>query len=462
MRGLGLSGRLFVTITILSTVLVAAVTAATGFFVYFQTETQMKSQLTGAARTIIADYLMAENGAITLRKRDDGQSLATYLRMMDLNLAIVDASGSSVARYGLYRSIDDRTFPSVFGPQDFRRVAGTPSGWYGDKYVADIGTLDTFTAPLSSGGNALGYIQVMRLNYLWPIIVRSLVWALVMQIPLTWVSAMIVIHWGTRHTLRPLNELAVRVGALDLDSLPSSLELTNPMDGDVKAVLDTLNALIRRVRTTLQRERELAQNLSHEFKAPFARIGARLLKLRDLDDPHRRVVESIQRDIVAMGQQVDSLLDVALHETTAANGDRPWHVKPFMEELTASLPEGGRYSIDIPDTLLLSMPIGHARTLWRNILDNAMKYGVAGGEIRISGSSEAGRWKICVTNAFSDVPAPSASVFLRRYRGLVTHSVQGYGLGMAIVRDIARQLGLDVSFVTDDKDRVAVEVSGKV
>ncbi|MBP9813991.1 HAMP domain-containing histidine kinase [Candidatus Woesebacteria bacterium] len=461
MHNIGLSTKLIFTVGILASVIVTIATLVIGILVYVQTEQQIQQQLAQASQQIISEHLMGVNGNVVLQKKDEGASLVVLLRNMDMSLYIASASGASLAKYGIYRNINTGELASLFSEKDMHQEKDET---YKDVEVAKIGRLDVFTAPLRSGSTVVGYIQLTRVNYIWPVLVNSLFWALMIQLPITWIVSAIVIRWGTQTTLAPLRELVKKVEAMKVDELPETFSLSSRMDHDVRVLTETLQALISRVRSSLTRQREMAQNLSHEFKTPLARVNARLSLMRPhVKKVHQKTLDEVIHEMVGLGEQVDGLLDVAIHEiSTLQSKNNHWKLQSLCRELIQSLPNPSRVMMEIPSQCVLPIPIGLARTLLRNILENAAKYGPAHGRIVIKVTQTKAQWRLIVINASRAGIESSANIFVRHYRGLVTSSIQGHGLGMAIVRDICKQLGIEVRFIATDPDNIRVELSGNL
>lgn len=459
MQRLGLSQKLMLTVGMLATVIVMIATFIIGILIYVQTEQQIKKQLTQTSQRIINDHLMGVDGSVVLQKKDEGQALVVLLRNMDMSMYMTDASGSALATYGIYRNIKNANLAMLFSKADIPTIG--QFGTYVDKQIIQIGRVDTYTVPLRSGPIIVGYMQLARINYIWPVLITSFFWALLIQLPITWFVSVFVIRWGTQSTLSPLRELVKKVEELNIDELPETFSITSQMDHDVRILTETLKALIIRISSSLTRQREMAQNLSHEFKTPLARVNARLTVLRpQVSEPYKKNIDAIMQEIVSLGQQVDGLLDLATHESSHIPSHQPWRFLTLLSELTSQLSNPERVVLDVPKTFSIPIPIGHARMIWRNILENAAKYGAAGGIIHVQVRDVGKRWNVSVLNATPSL-ATKENVFVRQYRGIMSKSIQGHGLGMAIVRDLCKQLGLEVSYNADNPMRVCVEVNGK-
>jgi signal transduction histidine kinase len=90
------------------------------------------------------------------------------------------------------------------------------------------------------------------------------------------------------------------------------------------------------------------------------------------------------------------------------------------------------------------------RQLAANLIDNALRHNLPGGDLSIDVTSDCGRSTFTITNTGPVVPAAQVGRLLQPFQRLSAQRAagdQGLGLGLAIVAAIARahQATLDVS-----------------
>jgi|GEM_PF-2144781 len=449
--------RLTVMVGLMTSVIVLLVALSIAALVYFQTELNIRRELARAAVMIVRDELMGESGKIRLQKEDGGQSLTVLLRNLDLSLIIRDATGTAIASYGIYRTIPSLDSDKLAGALTEATKLGRAV--YVDKEMTGIGRVDTYSLPLLEGSHTVGSMQLTRINNIWSIIGKSLGFALLVMLPIIWVISAIGIRWGTKRTLAPLSELVSAVEALDVDELPETLGKPHAMDEDVGVLYSTLSILIARIRATIKRQREISENLSHEFKTPLTRIATRLgLLSGKIKADDRRIVDVATAELVDLGEQVDGLLDVAIYGSIADRGTS-LRLKFFVENMVATIAHKGHtVVVDIPPDFHIRIPQGHARIIIRNLLDNAIKYGSPGTDIHISTVRDGKGWSLVVANAVDTNHIPTGNIFRRRFRGVGSRT-HGYGLGLAIVKDVTKQLGFGLTYRVSN-NTVTITVSG--
>jgi signal transduction histidine kinase len=122
-----------------------------------------------------------------------------------------------------------------------------------------------------------------------------------------------------------------------------------------------------------------------------------------------------------------------------------------IAELTARLDGRTFVNAATPD-LVVEIDSSLMRVALRHLADNAIKYSRAGSTITIGASPgpTGGTVDLIVHNTGSQVAADDAArLFDRFYRGGQSRSIAGSGMGLAIVRQIARAHGGDVALEAD-------------
>jgi len=208
----------------------------------------------------------------------------------------------------------------------------------------------------------------------------------------------------------------------------------------------------------LRREQELARmrsdfvsNVSHELRTPLAQIRlysetlrfgrARTAEERDWSLRH------IERETGRLNQLVDNILRFS--RVGSADPAHPVAVDVAAEiesvvEEFQPLAASRRARIE---TRLEARPFAHLRedALRRalfNLLDNAVKYGPEGQTVVVWLSDVGGEVRVTVSDEGPGVAASEReSVWLPFQRGKAAANAAGSGIGLSVVRDIARQHG---------------------
>jgi two-component system phosphate regulon sensor histidine kinase PhoR len=206
----------------------------------------------------------------------------------------------------------------------------------------------------------------------------------------------------------------------------------------------------------LERVRQdFVANVSHEFKTPLTAIQgfAETLIGGALEDPknNRRFLEIIRDHAARLAQLTDDLLKLARIE--AGKLEVEFSSVSLMELIErcaeTSLLKATRKQIAIEVNVPPGLPsvLGDAsllRQVLQNLIDNAIQYTPAGGQIRVSASAGARQAVVTVSDTGIGIPlADQERIFERFYRVDAARSREagGTGLGLSIARHIVESHG---------------------
>jgi two-component system, OmpR family, sensor histidine kinase KdpD len=202
----------------------------------------------------------------------------------------------------------------------------------------------------------------------------------------------------------------------------------------------------------------LLDAVAHEFKTPLTSVKVAATALAEklpAGAPENELAVIIGEE----SDRLEGLVDDATQVLRLESGDFQLHKMPMrardllaqtIAELTARL-DGRTFINAAPPDVRIDVDSSLARVALRHLTDNAIKYSPPGSTITLG--AEPGRAPdtidLTVHNTGSEVAATDASrVFDRFYRGAQSKSIAGSGMGLAIVRQIARAHGGDVSLET--------------
>ena len=249
--------------------------------------------------------------------------------------------------------------------------------------------------------------------------------------------------------LRPLREMvgvAHRLGSGDLDT---------PVAVSRKDEFGELERAFEHMRTELklaveQRER-LLTDVSHEIRAPLARMMIALPLLRKEGAPGP-VTEIFEAEL----RHVDDLLGEVL--ALARAGYQPMFAPERLDlaEIARGLAaDWAHFAEQGQRTVTLALApvavMGDRRLLTRavsNLLDNALKYTSPGGQVRLVTRLEGGQAVLVVEDDGPGIaPSDMAMIFEPFYRPDTSRSREtgGAGLGLSIVKRIAEAHGGEVA-----------------
>jgi two-component system OmpR family sensor kinase len=276
---------------------------------------------------------------------------------------------------------------------------------------------------------------------------------------------MLIVWWVVGRALAPVERVRRQVAARRADDL-SPL----PIDGlpaELRPLVDEMNGLLTRLAAAWDAMNHFTADAAHELRSPLTalRLQVQSLQRAPDDDARRLAAERLLGGIDRATRLVEQLLALARQEG-AHRDARPTAVD--LAALARSAIVDAAHQAQLQDIALTLDAPEHAATqghpdalavLLRNLIDNALRYTPAGGQVRVSvrtangGSgqdahaesdqrsvpSEQASTELLVEDSGPGIaPTDRQRVLDRFYRapGAPGH---GSGLGLAIVRTIAEQ-----------------------
>jgi len=204
---------------------------------------------------------------------------------------------------------------------------------------------------------------------------------------------------------------------------------------EVARLAESFNRAAGRIEELVGAHKSLLANASHELRTPLARIRMAVELMRERADPKRK--RDLEQDITELDALIDEILLASRLETV--NGIE---ADEEVDLLALATEECARYE----EARLDGQPVtvrGDPRLLRRmirNLLDNAKRHGSPPIDVRVSRA--AGAVELRVSDHGPGIPEAERELVFRpfhRFAGAADSG--GAGLGLALVRQIARRYG---------------------
>lgn len=218
------------------------------------------------------------------------------------------------------------------------------------------------------------------------------------------------------------------------------------LGASLNEMLDDLESSLGELERRLASQQQFVADASHELRTPLTTIRGNLGLLRRSGTLSLAEQEAILRDAIEETERMTHLLDELLMVSSVGAGRalrrEPVNVKSVVEDLSRKvrvLAPDRVVAVYAPDT----MAMGDAEALRQALLvllDNAVKYTLAGGRISLSVASDDARVHICVQDDGVGIDeAHLPRIFDRFYRA--DPSRPGAGLGLSIARELIERQG---------------------
>jgi signal transduction histidine kinase len=280
---------------------------------------------------------------------------------------------------------------------------------------------------------------------------RRLTWLLWIGTPL--VSALLggAIWAILGRALRPLERVSEELGEIGARTLASRLTDESTPD-EVGRIVRAANDMLARLERAVVRLQRFTAEAAHELRTPLTvlRTGldVALSKDRPVDET-RDALREASRQTERLCRLSEDLLTLARLDADAGQHGRSVIdlaelVRELAEAWADDVDSGQmRLSIEIEPRLLVDGVAGELYRMLANLIENAIRYGETGGEIRVRARKTDERVELEVIDDGPGIRTEDFErVFEPFYRGQSAASrAIGSGLGLAIAREIVRSHG---------------------
>jgi signal transduction histidine kinase len=238
-----------------------------------------------------------------------------------------------------------------------------------------------------------------------------------------------------RQLTRRLERLQRGVESLGAGDLAARVAVEG--NDEVARLAGSFNRAASQIEQLIRAHQSLLANASHELRTPLTRIRLAVEMLKSVADPKSKA--GLEKDIA----ELDGLVDEILLASRLNATEQP-QISEEVDLLALAAEECSRYD----DVDLEGAPIGlHGdarllRRLLRNLLENAKRHGAPPTHIRLEREGATVVLKVWDSGP-GPAPAEFEQVFTPFYRRRDSSNSTGNGLGLSLVRQIARRHGGD-------------------
>lgn len=333
--------------------------------------------------------------------------------------------------------------PSFFGVRPVRDTDG-------QNFVHDIPRSDTAaTAPLRVMGRGWGgqYLRISDAVNLSEEVIGSVgrgwmvasTFAVLLAGGVGWIVS--------RHISAPLVALTAVTSQMMHGDLSVRTDIKR--HDEIGTLATTFNDMAARVENTVSTLRHFIADAAHEIHTPLTALRTNLELICESPDPQtaHRALQQVDR----LKNLADDLLDLSRLE--ANNNSQQSHVYMLqtvdlgamvseISEMYASRAEQADidYLLDVSEgqASFISAQPSQIRRALGNLLDNAIKFTPAGGEVSVTLQADDQWAQLVVKDTGIGIPEEDFPYLFSRFkRGRNTANYPGSGLGLAIVKAIA-------------------------
>ncbi|MFG3709148.1 sensor histidine kinase [Micromonospora sp. NPDC047670] len=284
----------------------------------------------------------------------------------------------------------------------------------------------TLYSLLTQGGIALALVSVVAIAFGWLVAGRA---------------------------LQPLHQItgtARRIAGADVAGrgLHERISLHGPRD-EVRELADTFDEMVERLDRSFDGQRRFVANASHELRTPLA-LNRALIELAVTRPGASEDVRRLGESLLAVNERHERLIDGLLtladseNELSARSRVDLAEVAAHVVDQAVRAGDGPAVTRELAAAPVTGDPVLLER-LTTNLVENALRHNLpAGGWVAVSTGLVAGRPTLTVSNTGPAVPGYEVETIFEPFRRLSGERVgggRGFGLGLSIVRAVARAHG---------------------
>ncbi|MGA8659588.1 MAG: ATP-binding protein [Chthoniobacterales bacterium] len=262
--------------------------------------------------------------------------------------------------------------------------------------------------------------------------------------------------WIARKALRPVHAIATAAEEITAARLDRRLPVP-AVEDEIGRLTKVLNAMIDRLDVSFRQAVRFSADASHELKTPLTVLRTSiedLLESPTLSEADRSAVADLLEQTLRLSSVTDSLLLLSRADA--------WQLQLDLESTNVCeiiracvddariLAEPREIQIEenLPSALYAKVDSGRLTQILLNLLENAIKYNLDHGLVKIAAGPEVAKKILWITigNTGQEIrPEIAPQLFERFFRDDPQAGIPGHGLGLSIARELARAHGGEVT-----------------
>lgn len=315
--------------------------------------------------------------------------------------------------------------------------------------------------PIFEGSKIIGYLIIAMSLEGALIVLQNLAEILIIAYPLILIVLFFIARFIAGRSIKPISSIIKTSNIITKDNLTSRIPL--PQNKDELFVLSqTINNLLDRIETAIEREKQFTSDASHELRTPLTVIKGTLeVLIRKPRNPaeYEEKINFCVKEVNRLNHLVDQLLLLARFEnqTQTLKLENVYLNALFLDTIA-------RYSSSIQakkinvltefsqdfylktDNYLFSIIIN-------NLISNAVKYSNSNDDLTVKIINNGVKVECHIIDSGIGIPAEDLErIFNPFYRSKSSDhpEIKGTGLGLSIVKKLCSLLGITISITSQE------------
>jgi two-component system OmpR family sensor kinase len=259
--------------------------------------------------------------------------------------------------------------------------------------------------------------------------------------------------WLAGRAVRPVHEVIDQAEAVGAGSLDRRIHAWSDTH-EYHRLVEVLNTMLARIQQAFDAQTRFTADASHELRSPLTALRGEIevaLRKERTSEEYREVLESNLEEILRLARISEDLLTLARADAGALTPrEEPVDPAAFAERLAdrfrrTAEAAGVSLSVQTDGTGPLHIDPGLVSQVIWNLVDNALKFTPAGGQVAVHLAHDGEALKATVIDTGPGLGPEPERVFDRFFRADSARTPggehPGTGLGLAIVHAIVQRLG---------------------
>ena len=277
--------------------------------------------------------------------------------------------------------------------------------------------------------------------------------------------AVVIMSITTRNQCRPLREMAQAARDFGHGNLKARVRTGGRNSEEVDELAMAFNNMAQSLEKSEYQRQEFVANVSHELKTPMTTIGGYIDGMLDGTIPperHRYYMQIVSDETKRLSRLVRSMLDISRLQDRAGIPEEK-KTRFDMEECIGEvlitfeqkiLAKNLDVRVDLPEYPVFTRAEKDAviQVIY-NLLDNAVKFCVDGGELGLKLCIGGNKIYTTVSNQGNTIPPEELPLVFDRFHKIDkarNRSQEGWGLGLYIVKTLVCSHGENISVASRD------------
>ena len=259
--------------------------------------------------------------------------------------------------------------------------------------------------------------------------------------------------------MKQLAEATSKVAAGDFSVYIPTLHTADKLDYLDIMIMD-FNKMVEELGSIETLKTDFVSNVSHEMKTPIAIMKnyAELLQADRIEDGQRKeYAESIEDAATRLSDLIGNILKLNKLENQRIMPEaEDYNICGQLCECILQFEDAWEkkeieLEAEMEDVAMVRADASLMELVWNNLLSNAVKFTESGGSINVIQTSDENYIRVSVSDTGCGMSQESMRhIFDKFYQGDTSHSKEGNGLGLALVKRVLELMDGDIQIASEE------------